>query len=167
MTCERSAGKSIFIRLVDESSDDWGHINFDHFRFHDKRPAIDNVAQVPKATRPGPKDEYPYAKLPAEKAAAVMKVPDGFSVKVFAAEPDVKQPIAMALDDRGRVWIAEAYEYPVAAPRATRAATGFSFLKTPMATAISTSGRSLPRGSIWSAGWRSASAACGSARRRI
>ncbi len=41
-----------------------------------------------------------------------MKVPAGFRVIPAAAEPDVKQPIAMALDDRGRVWIAEAYEYP-------------------------------------------------------
>jgi hypothetical protein len=35
---------------------------------------------------------------------------------VFAAEPDVRQPIAMTFDDRGRVWIAEAYEYPIRAP---------------------------------------------------
>ena len=45
-----------------------------------------------------------------------MKLPDGFSAKVFAAEPDVKQPIAMALDDRGRLWVAEAYTYPRRAP---------------------------------------------------
>ena len=44
-----------------------------------------------------------------------MKVPDGFTVSVGASEPEVKQPIAMALDDRGRVWIAEAYEYPIRA----------------------------------------------------
>src|SRR5262249_27056014 len=61
-------------------------------------------------------DEYPYAGLPAEEAARVMKVPPGFSVKVSAAEPDVKQPIAMAIDHRGRVWVAEAYEYPVRPP---------------------------------------------------
>ena len=60
-------------------------------------------------------DEYPHAGLAAEQAAAAMKVPDGFTVTVGAAEPEVKQPIAMALDDRGRVWIAEAYEYPVRA----------------------------------------------------
>lgn len=41
-----------------------------------------------------------------------MKLPEGFKIVVGAAEPDVKQPIAMAIDDRGRVWIAEAYEYP-------------------------------------------------------
>lgn len=57
-------------------------------------------------------DEYPHAGLSAEAAANAMKVPAGFSITVGAAEPDVQQPIAMAIDDRGRVWIAEAYEYP-------------------------------------------------------
>ena len=42
-----------------------------------------------------------------------MTVPEGFQVKLFAGEPDVRQPIAMCLDDRGRVWVAEAYSYPV------------------------------------------------------
>ena len=41
-----------------------------------------------------------------------MTVPEGFTVKLFAGEPDVRQPIAMCLDDRGRVWVAEAYCYP-------------------------------------------------------
>src|SRR5688572_31266913 len=49
-------------------------------------------------------------------SAKAMKLPKGFTVQAAAAEPDVKQPIAMALDDRGRVWIAEAYEYPRRAP---------------------------------------------------
>ena len=35
---------------------------------------------------------------------------------LFAGEPDVKQPIAMAIDDRGRLWVAEAYAYPSRAP---------------------------------------------------
>src|SRR5260370_18440743 len=42
-----------------------------------------------------------------------MTVPDGFQVKLFAGEPDVRQPIAFCLDDRGRLWVAEAYSYPV------------------------------------------------------
>ncbi|QDV22095.1 PVC-type heme-binding CxxCH protein [Aureliella helgolandensis] len=97
----------MFLRIVDESRGGWGHVNFDHFRFHARRPA----AVTPPAVQLT-NDEYPYGDLSAEEAASVMKVPEGFSVTVCAAEPDVKQPIAMALDDRGRVWIAEAYEYP-------------------------------------------------------
>ena len=42
-----------------------------------------------------------------------MTVPEGFQVKLFAGEPDVHQPIAFCLDDRGRVWVAEAYCYPI------------------------------------------------------
>lgn len=50
--------------------------------------------------------------LPAEQAASTMVVPDGFQVQLFAAEPDVQQPIGFCIDDRGRLWVAEAYNYP-------------------------------------------------------
>lgn len=50
--------------------------------------------------------------LPAPQAARTMLMPAGFSAKVFAAEPDVKQPISFCIDDRGRVWVAEAYNFP-------------------------------------------------------
>ena len=49
--------------------------------------------------------------LPAAEAAAAMDVPAGFRVGVFAAEPDVQNPIAMAWDPRGRLWIAENHTY--------------------------------------------------------
>ena len=45
-----------------------------------------------------------------------MTVPPGFHVTLFAGEPDVVQPIAMAIDDRGRLWVAEAYSYPRRVP---------------------------------------------------
>jgi putative membrane-bound dehydrogenase-like protein len=41
-----------------------------------------------------------------------MIVPDGFHVTLFASEPDCQQPIAFCIDDRGRLWVAEAYNYP-------------------------------------------------------
>jgi len=47
---------------------------------------------------------------PAE-AAAGFRVPEGFRVNVFAAEPDVRNPVAMAWDTRGRLWVAENYTY--------------------------------------------------------
>jgi putative membrane-bound dehydrogenase-like protein len=101
-------GKEVYVRVVDRASAGWGHVIFDHFRFHDEKPEI-------KPTQTGSADLYPYAGLPAEDASRAMKVPAGFEVTVSAAEPDVKQPIAMAYDDRGRLWVAEAYEYPVRA----------------------------------------------------
>ena len=52
------------------------------------------------------------AALPPAEAARTMVVPAGFEVTLFAAEPDVRQPIGFCLDDRGRLWVAEAYNYP-------------------------------------------------------
>lgn len=47
---------------------------------------------------------------PAESLAKIT-VPEGFRATLFAGEPDVAQPIAMAFDDRGRLWVAECYSY--------------------------------------------------------
>ncbi len=49
--------------------------------------------------------------LPADKAAKAAIVPDGFRVTVFAAEPDIVQPISFCTDARGRLWVAEALNY--------------------------------------------------------
>ncbi len=46
-----------------------------------------------------------------EQAVATMKLPAGFRATVFAAEPDVQNPIAMAWDAQGRMWVAENYTY--------------------------------------------------------
>jgi putative membrane-bound dehydrogenase-like protein len=51
------------------------------------------------------------APMSAKEAAATMELPPGFKCVVFAAEPDVRQPIAMAWDAKGRLWVAENYTY--------------------------------------------------------
>ncbi len=51
------------------------------------------------------------APLPADKAAKQMKLPEGFHASVFASEPDVVQPISFCIDDRGRLFVAEAMNY--------------------------------------------------------
>jgi len=62
-------------------------------------------------------DVFQHAGLPPAEAAAVMTVPDGFKVTLFAGEPDVHQPIAFTIDDRGRLWVAEAFSYPFRRPK--------------------------------------------------
>jgi putative membrane-bound dehydrogenase-like protein len=52
----------------------------------------------------------PY--LTPEESLRRMKVAEGFEVKLFAAEPDVVNPIAFTIDERGRVWAVESFEYP-------------------------------------------------------
>jgi len=49
--------------------------------------------------------------MSAAEAAAKMRLPPGFNASVFAAEPDVQNPIAMTWNARGRLWVAENYTY--------------------------------------------------------
>jgi putative membrane-bound dehydrogenase-like protein len=51
------------------------------------------------------------APLPPEEAVKAMKLPDGFRATLFAAEPDVVQPISFCIDHRGRIFVAEAMNY--------------------------------------------------------
>jgi putative membrane-bound dehydrogenase-like protein len=53
------------------------------------------------------------APVRANEATARIKVPAGFTVTQFAAEPDVVQPIAMTIDHKGRLWVVENYAYPI------------------------------------------------------
>lgn len=94
-------GKRAFVRLVDVAGGGWGHVNFDDFRFHTERPVY--PVQEKRILAHG---------LPPEEAAAAMTLPPGFKATLFAGEPDVRQPIAMTIDDRGRLWIAEGLAYP-------------------------------------------------------
>jgi putative membrane-bound dehydrogenase-like protein len=109
----RWRGRELRIRLVDEEKGGWGHLNFDDFRFHAEKPSFEALKGAPPIR---PWDPDPNAGLTAQEAAAAMTVPEGFHVDVIAAEPDVHQPIALAIDDNGRLWIAEAHTYPVRAP---------------------------------------------------
>ncbi|MFO0811130.1 MAG: PVC-type heme-binding CxxCH protein [Gemmataceae bacterium] len=57
----------------------------------------------------------PYL-TPAESVAR-MKVADGFEVKLYAGEPMIVNPIAFTVDERGRVWVVECFEYPSRTPK--------------------------------------------------
>src|SRR4051812_1356987 len=53
-----------------------------------------------------------HAKPPTpQESLAKLALPPGFRATIFAAEPDVQNPIAMAWDPRGRLWIGENYTY--------------------------------------------------------
>ncbi|MCR9118206.1 MAG: dehydrogenase, partial [bacterium] len=56
--------------------------------------------------------EEPIEPFSPELAAETMVVPKGFRAQLFASEPMVRQPVSFCLDDRGRMWIAEAYNFP-------------------------------------------------------
>jgi putative membrane-bound dehydrogenase-like protein len=118
-------GREIFVRLVDEETgastavyireNPWAHLSFDNFRFHPSKPEFLNEIKPAETPTLPPMDRVLHAGLGGKDAARAMTVPKGFSVKLAAAEPDVVRPIAFAIDDRGRLWVAEAHTYPARA----------------------------------------------------
>lgn len=57
----------------------------------------------------------PYLK--PEETVAKFKVADEFEVKLFAGEPQVINPVAFTIDEKGRVWVVECFEYPKRTPK--------------------------------------------------
>ncbi len=50
--------------------------------------------------------------LEPEESKKLIQKPVDFSLELFASEPDIQNPIAMAWDERGRLWIVESVDYP-------------------------------------------------------
>ncbi|MEJ7639963.1 MAG: PVC-type heme-binding CxxCH protein, partial [Singulisphaera sp.] len=69
---------------------------------------VATAGEIPDPPNTGKASTLP---LPPAEATAGFRVPAGFRVDVFAAEPDVRNPVAMAWDTRGRLWVAENYTY--------------------------------------------------------
>ncbi len=54
----------------------------------------------------------PRGGLSPREALAKMQLAPGFTATLFAHEPEIRQPIAMNWDDRGRMWVVEYLQYP-------------------------------------------------------
>ena len=75
-----------------------------------------------------PETEYVEARLPnyerrepnlkmqrplsAEASQKLIQTPAEFRLELFAAEPDIVNPMTMAFDERGRLWVVETVDYP-------------------------------------------------------
>lgn len=57
-------------------------------------------------------DRAPGPALTPEQAVAKMTVPEGFTVEIVASEPQIMNPVAMCIDEKGRFWVTESFEYP-------------------------------------------------------
>ena len=107
------AGREIYIRIVDDETGGWGHVNFDDFVFHNAEPKFCGAAAQRVVAMTA--DDVKYAGLDPEAAAKAAILPDGFELKLFAAEPDIINPIAFSIDDRGRLWVVQSHTYPIRA----------------------------------------------------
>src|SRR5262245_55403090 len=76
------------------------------------------LTAVPRSLAAGRQLTGPFAPAPTPALAPAeaqkkFKLPDGFEIRLFAAEPDIVNPVAMTWDERGRLWVLELYEYPL------------------------------------------------------
>jgi putative membrane-bound dehydrogenase-like protein len=58
---------------------------------------------------PAPKYQLPFRE---PDAAKFIVAPAEFDITLFASEPDIVKPIAFNFDERGRLWVIEALDYP-------------------------------------------------------
>jgi putative membrane-bound dehydrogenase-like protein len=47
-----------------------------------------------------------------QEAVKRMQLPPGFTVRVVAHEPMIRQPVSISFDDRGRMWVLQYLQYP-------------------------------------------------------
>lgn len=47
-----------------------------------------------------------------QEALRRMRVPEGFEVRLVACEPDIRQPLSITFDARGRMWVIQYLQYP-------------------------------------------------------
>ena len=74
--------------------------------------AVPAVAQESRNTLP--KKQHKTSRAPflkPDQAVEKMSIPEGFEVSIFASEPDIAEPIAFCFDYRGRMWVAENFNY--------------------------------------------------------
>ena len=63
-----------------------------------------------------------------QEALKRMRVAEGFEVKLVASEPDIRQPVTMSFDERGRIWVVQYLQYPN--PAGLKAVSVDQFLRT-------------------------------------
>ena len=100
--------------------------------------------QRPELREPRSGAEVPDA-VAADDSMKFIQTPAEFKLELFASEPDIVKPIAFSFDERGRLWVIEAIDYPNERAATARPATTASrSSRTPTATARPTSSPSSP-----------------------
>jgi putative membrane-bound dehydrogenase-like protein len=82
----------------------------------DPLPSVDRLKSSPVLRHLKPNPMPAPAKPGPEQTVAQMYLPEGFRAELVVGEPDLHQPVAFAFDERGRIWVAEAYSYPTKRP---------------------------------------------------
>jgi putative membrane-bound dehydrogenase-like protein len=101
---EQLVERGILYAVPDEARKTWSALKMPAVQYEDgyNIPNYEN-------RDPAPKYQLPFS---AQDSMKFMQVPAGFSLELFASEPDITKPISFSFDERGRVWVIEAMDYP-------------------------------------------------------
>src|SRR5690606_11847018 len=81
--------------------------------FRDSLPTFvyGDTADIPNYEKrvPWPRYQEPFS---PEESRKFIQVPVGFRLELFASEPDIINPVTMAWDEKGRLWVIETVDYP-------------------------------------------------------
>lgn len=81
-----------------------------------KRFLLVGLAIVGASDRAVGRDEPTSPRTPADERVSFQLSDPGLVVELVAAEPDVSSPVAVAWDERGRMFVAEMIDYPAGPP---------------------------------------------------
>ncbi|HXX93651.1 MAG TPA: PVC-type heme-binding CxxCH protein, partial [Planctomycetota bacterium] len=65
---------------------------------------------------PAVSQEEPKSPLSPKEALRSFRLPEGLKIELVASEPDVMDPVAMAFDEDGKIYVAEMADYPLGPP---------------------------------------------------
>ncbi|MCP4940815.1 MAG: DUF1553 domain-containing protein [Planctomycetaceae bacterium] len=71
---------------------------------------FDEAGLIAKLRKPGT-NELVNDFAAAQKAASAVRIPKGLSIAVYAAKPQLTNPVALCLDEQGRVYVAEDHRF--------------------------------------------------------
>lgn len=95
--------KGILWAVNEEARQAHAALNPEPFKYREAK--LPNYEQ-----RPGP--QLQQLPLSPEESVRHLQIPVGFTLEVFAHEPDVMHPIALAWDERGRLYVLITKDYP-------------------------------------------------------
>ncbi len=68
----------------------------------EKLPPLTYTGEHPRVQNP----------LSPEDSRKHVQLPEGFSVELYASEPNIINPIAFSWDEKGRLWVIQSHDYP-------------------------------------------------------
>jgi uncharacterized protein len=96
--------QGVLYAVPDEARKCWDELKMPELKYEDGHniPNYENRDPAPKFQLPfSPQDSMKFIQVPAN-----------FSLELFAAEPDIVKPISFTFDEKGRLWVIEAINYP-------------------------------------------------------